>query len=224
MEKTKVTTLEFYGFNQSLKNNYIILFLRQKNHYAKPMNRIVYVLLLVLVAGCGSSKKTTVSAKERKISVAAADNERRGNTNSPTPVVPERTRAKTHTGTADKVINTALTFSGVRYKFGGTTRKGMDCSGLLYVSFTEHDVQLPRTSIHMAEEGKKIRINEVEKGDLLFFKTQKRAKRINHVGMVVNVEDGEIKFIHSSTSRGVTVSSLREGFWNGAFVKATRIL
>jgi cell wall-associated NlpC family hydrolase len=76
----------------------------------------------------------------------------------------------------------------------------------------------------MAEEGKKIRVRDVEKGDLLFFKTNKRAKRINHVGMVVAVENNEIKFIHASSSRGVTVSSLREGYWNQAFVKATRIL
>lgn len=188
------------------------------------MQKLLYILLVLIIASCGSNKHTTLSTKERKISVAAADNERRGNTQ---PIERNEEKQKplnSNITQADKVINTALTFSGVRYKFGGTTEKGMDCSGLLYVSFAEHDIKLPRTSIHMAEEGKKIRIKDVEKGDLLFFKTQKRAKRINHVGMVVNVEDGEIKFIHSSTSRGVTVSSLREGFWNSAFVKATRIL
>lgn len=188
------------------------------------MNRIAYLLVFLLIASCGSNKKTTLSTKERKISVAAADNERRGNPRANELTIDKHAAPRVHNSKADKVINTALTFSGVRYKFGGTTAKGMDCSGLLYVSFAEHDIKLPRTSIHMAEEGKKIRIKDVEKGDLLFFKTQKRAKRINHVGMVVNVEEGEIKFIHSSSSRGVTVSSLREGFWNSAFVKATRIL
>lgn len=188
------------------------------------MQKLSYILLLLIIASCGSSKKTTLSTKERKISVAAADNERRGTTRPVERPEEEPKPLDRNSTKADKVITTALTFSGVRYKFGGTTRKGMDCSGLLYISFGAHDVQLPRTSIHMAEEGKKIRIKDVEKGDLLFFKTQKRAKRINHVGMVVNVDGDEIKFIHSSTSRGVTVSSLREGFWNSAFVKATRIL
>ncbi|MFD0798798.1 C40 family peptidase [Maribacter chungangensis] len=188
------------------------------------MQRLPFLFLFLILASCGSSKKTSLSSTERKISVAAADKERRGITEKPEPVL-EKARSTTRSATkADNVINTALTFSGVRYKFGGTTRKGMDCSGLLYISFREHDVQLPRTSIHMAEEGKKIRIKDVEKGDLLFFKTKKRAKRINHVGMVVKVEGDEIKFIHASTSRGVTISSLREGFWNSAFVKATRIL
>ena len=100
----------------------------------------------------------------------------------------------------------------------------MDCSGLIYVALQENDIAFPRVSYDMANEGKRVRVNEVQKGDLLFFKTQKKSKRINHVGMVVAVENDEIKFIHSSSSRGVIVSSLREGYWNAAFIKATRIL
>ncbi|MEM8938226.1 MAG: NlpC/P60 family protein, partial [Bacteroidota bacterium] len=69
-----------------------------------------------------------------------------------------------------------------------------------------------------------IKVGQVQKGDLLFFKTSKSGKRINHVGLVVDVKGDDIKFIHSTTSRGVIVSSLREGFWNYSFVKATRIL
>jgi cell wall-associated NlpC family hydrolase len=76
----------------------------------------------------------------------------------------------------------------------------------------------------MADLGRRISIDEVEKGDLLFFKTKSKGKRINHVGLVVSVNQEEIKFIHATTSRGVIVSSLREGFWNYSFVKATRIL
>ena len=174
---------------------------------------------------CGSvKKKTTYSknknySKTRKVTVEASES----NTNN---ISSTNTRDSSSgsTSVADNIINTALTFSGTRYKFGGTTKKGMDCSGLLYVSFAEHEVKLPRVSYHMAEEGKKVKIKNVEKGDLLFFKTRKRARRINHVGMVVAVEGDEIKFIHASASRGVIVSSLREGYWNLAFVKATRVL
>jgi len=188
------------------------------------MRILPYFLIACLFASCGSSKKITSSDKERKISVAAANNARRGTTVSE-PKKANESRINTANLTmADQVINTALSFSGVRYKFGGTTKKGMDCSGLLYVAFGEHDVQLPRTSIHMAEKGHRITVKNVEKGDLLFFKTSRGSKRINHVGMVVGTENDEITFIHASTSRGVTVSSLRDGFWNQAFVKATRIL
>jgi cell wall-associated NlpC family hydrolase len=192
------------------------------------MRFITLTALLLFLSGCGSSKKGKSGLSERTVSVAAAHKERTGDDSikeesaSELPTLSEVPIAnKTK---ADHIINTALTFSGVSYKYGGTTKKGMDCSGLLYVSFGEHDVRLPRTSIHMAEEGKKIKLNKVAKGDLLFFRTSRRAKRINHVGMVVEVTPNEIKFIHASTSRGVIVSSLRDGFWNSAFVKATRIL
>jgi cell wall-associated NlpC family hydrolase len=67
-------------------------------------------------------------------------------------------------------------------------------------------------------------MTQVTRGDLLFFKIGKKGKNINHVGLVVEVDGEEIKFIHSTSSRGVIVSSLREGYWNYSFVKATRIL
>jgi cell wall-associated NlpC family hydrolase len=189
------------------------------------MQKLLYLFLGILMINCGSVKKKTTYSKTknhsntRKVTVEASTSDPN---NSPRRTA--RKLSKKSTSVADNIINTALTFSGTRYKFGGTTNKGMDCSGLLYVSFGEHDVQLPRISYHMAEEGKKVRIRNIEKGDLLFFKTRKRARRINHVGMVVAIDGDEIKFIHSSSSRGVMVSSLREGFWNSAFVKATRVL
>ncbi|VXB27289.1 C40 family peptidase [Maribacter litoralis] len=188
------------------------------------MRKLPFFLIICFLASCGA-KKSTSSDKERTISVAAANNERTGNTTQPSNTDTRRVATTTTANTkADEIINTALSFAGTRYKFGGTTRKGMDCSGLLYVSFGEHDVQLPRTSFHMAEEGHRVAVKHIEKGDLLFFKTTRGSKRINHVGMVVGTDNDEITFIHASTSRGVTVSSLRDGFWNQAFVKATRIL
>lgn len=187
------------------------------------MRILPFLLAICFLTSCGV-KKTSTSDKERKISVAAANNARIGNTTIPARTEDQSVLPPTIRTKADAIINTALSFSGTRYKFGGTTKKGMDCSGLLYVSFGEHDIQLPRTSIHMAEEGRRVTVKNVEKGDLLFFKTTRGSKRINHVGMVVGTDNDEITFIHASTSRGVTVSSLRDGFWNQAFVKATRIL
>lgn len=217
----------------------------QPNRY-QTMQKFVFILCLFMITGCGTKKTTYSSNKDfeatRKVSVTASDEntdtiprvrKRRSRKVSveasepETSITQKRIRKRKTTNyavtKADKIINTALTFSGTRYKWGGTTKKGMDCSGLLYVSFSEHDVQLPRVSEDMAEKGRKVKLKNVEKGDLIFFKT-KRGRRINHVGMVVAIEDDEIKFIHASSSRGVIVSSLREGYWNSAFVKATRIL
>lgn len=185
------------------------------------------VLILCLTAlSCGVVKKRTTYGSGYSITVKADDppteTPRDSILSDSTEIaeVPERI----YLDKSEQVINTALTYTGVKYKYGGTTRKGMDCSGLMYITFQEHDIYLPRVSFYMANEGRKISLEEVSKGDLLFFTTSNRRKRINHVGLVVEVEGDDIRFIHSTTSRGVIVSSLKEGYWNYAFVKATRIL
>ena len=124
----------------------------------------------------------------------------------------------------DNVVANAITFKGVPYKFGGTTRKGMDCSGIIYVAYKSQNIQLPRVSRDMAKAGKKIALNTVSKGDLLFIKTNKSSRNINHVGLVVSNIKGQIRFIHSTSSKGVIVSLLSEKYWKKAFVKATKIL
>lgn len=179
-----------------------------------------FIVLLILLGSCVAKKKTTY-AKERKITVEASPENASSDVNSEDM---DTVDIPSSSSKVNDIINTALMYSGVRYKYGGTTKKGMDCSGLLYVAFKKNDVALPRVSSAMADQGKRIRVNQVEKGDLLFFKTTRRGKKINHVGLVVAVENDDIKFIHASTSRGVIVSSLREGYWNYSFVKATRIL
>ena len=125
---------------------------------------------------------------------------------------------------ADRIIATALKFKGVKYKFGGTTRKGMDCSGLVYVAFGEEKIQLPRISRNMAKKGRKIALSKVTKGDLVFFKISRNSNQINHVGLVTAIKNGQVFFIHSTTSKGVIVSSLSEKYWKNNFVKATTIL
>ncbi|SHI93409.1 NlpC/P60 family protein [Arenibacter nanhaiticus] len=179
------------------------------------------LLLIILLASCGVSKRGATQSDERKISVAASipsleeHNEMVLAPEEIKDVVPKIT---------DQVINTALSYSGVNYRYGGTNSNGMDCSGLMYVSFGQHDISLPRSSYQMAEHGETIPLDEINKGDLVFFKTSRKSRKINHVGLVVAVEGNDVQFIHSSTSRGVIISSLREGFWNHAFVKAARVL
>ena len=184
------------------------------------IRRTVFLLLLLVIVSCGVVRKKTTYGKKERVFVEATPKDSLDTKEEATPKITEAPIPLK----ADLIINTALGYSGVRYKYGGTTSRGMDCSGLLYISFAEHDVQLPRVSYLMAREGKEIRLREVNKGDLLFFKTQKRSKRINHVGLVVAIDGSEIQFIHATSSRGVIVSSLEEGYWNRSFVKAARIL
>lgn len=124
----------------------------------------------------------------------------------------------------DRIVANALKFQGVRYKYGGTTKRGMDCSGMVYVSCLQENVHVPRISRNMAKKGMKVSLKKAKKGDFLFFKTSRRNPRINHVGLIVSVNKNQIRFIHSTTSRGVIISSLSEKYWKNAFVKVNRIL
>lgn len=126
---------------------------------------------------------------------------------------------------AYNIVEYAKQFKGVRYKFGGATKSGMDCSGLVFESFRAHDVILPRISRDMAKNGDKVPLNNVAIGDLVFFKTGSRRNDISHVGLVVSSDDdGKIEFIHATTSAGVIISSITETYWDKTFVEARRIL
>lgn len=122
------------------------------------------------------------------------------------------------------VIQYAKTFEGTKYKFGGTTTAGMDCSGLVCVAFEQENISLPRISRDMATKGTAISIREVEKGDLVFFKTDRKRNVISHVGLVVEADSGDIRFIHSTTRAGVIISSLEEAYWKKAFVEVRRVI
>ncbi|OYQ34377.1 hypothetical protein CHU92_11950 [Flavobacterium cyanobacteriorum] len=126
---------------------------------------------------------------------------------------------------AEQLVNNAMQFEGVRYRGGGTTTAGMDCSGMVTATFRIFEIPLPRSSHEMAKEGTRIELTEVKKGDLLFFKNNSRKNIINHVGLVTEVtEEGEIKFIHASSSSGVIVSSMNEPYHKRTFVQANRVV
>jgi cell wall-associated NlpC family hydrolase len=124
---------------------------------------------------------------------------------------------------AVQLINNAMAFVGVKYHGGGTNTSGMDCSGMVTAVFNIFDLKLPRSSHEMAAVGEKREQKDIQKGDLIFFKTNGRGV-INHVGMVIDVLSDEIKFVHSSTSKGVMVSSTKEPYYKKTFVQANKVL
>jgi LysM repeat protein len=123
----------------------------------------------------------------------------------------------------DQLIASASGNIGTRYRSGGTTTAGFDCSGFMCSTFGGFDIKLPRSSIEQSSFGERIENENAQKGDLIFFKTNGRS-RINHVGMVVEVVDGEIKFIHSSTHAGVIISSTKEPYYQRNFSQVNRVV
>lgn len=160
---------------------------------------LLFILLLIL-GSCKSKKQQVSSPKPSSKTVVS---------------LPKKT---------NNIIDKALEFEGTKYKYGGTTKKGMDCSGLIYTAFSANGLSVPRTSKAMSTQGQEIKLSEVKPGDLLFFKTNKNKNVINHVGLVTETRVGYIQFIHSTTSAGVITSSLAERYWKNAFTEARRIL
>lgn len=124
----------------------------------------------------------------------------------------------------DVVVSRSRSYIGTPYKYGGTTTLGMDCSGLLMRSFEAIDIYIPRTAKEQSKMGKKVSMNELKAGDLVFFKTFKGKGRVTHAGLVTDARrDNEIMFIHASSSRGVIEVNLMSDYYQKAFRKARRL-
>jgi len=121
------------------------------------------------------------------------------------------------------VINTAKSYQGTPYRYGGNTRSGMDCSALVYLSFKSVGVTLPRVSAAQSKIGKRVTKNKLKKGDVVFFATGRRRNKVTHAGIVLEKRMGKTYFIHASTSLGVTEDNLQSKYWSKRWVRARRI-
>ncbi len=109
-------------------------------------------------------------------------------------------------------------YKGAKYRYGGTTSRGFDCSGFVQRVYKEaFNIDLPRSTRDMMKLGKKINKNELKPGDLVFFHP---TRKYYHVGIYL----GNGVFIHASTSRGVIKSDLSLNYWKKSYIKGRRIL
>lgn len=135
----------------------------------------------------------------------------------------EIAKAIKYNKTIDNILTEAETYLGTPYRYGGTTRKGIDCSAFVLSVFgAAAGLSLPRVAASQSQEGEKVAKEDLQKGDLIFFS---HGRRISHVGIVEEVsEDGEVKFIHAATSKGVMISSLNDSYWGPKFRFAKRVI
>ena len=119
---------------------------------------------------------------------------------------------------ANSIISLSMNYIGVPYVFGGTTPYGFDCSGYVQYVFANAGISIPRTADVQYEFGTPISTTDLVAGDLVFFSTYTYGA--SHVGIYL----GDNKFIHASSSRGVTIDSLGSSYYSSRYIGARRIL
>jgi len=126
---------------------------------------------------------------------------------------------KSYTIPQSSMASAASKYLGIRYRWGGMSRKGTDCSGLVCMIY--HDVcraRLPHSSKKQRALGRLVTPSQAKCGDLVFFGTG-HFGRVNHVGIYL----GNGKFIHASTKLGVIYSDLDDAYYKKRFVEMRRI-
>ncbi len=109
---------------------------------------------------------------------------------------------------------------GVKYRYAGLTKRGVDCSGLVHNIYKEaYGRKVPSSTADLIKKSKKIHNKDLRPGDLLFFATTNKKKKISHVG--IYLKDGY--FIHASTSRGVMVNHISEKYYKKNWVRNGRL-
>ncbi len=144
----------------------------------------------------------------------------RGGWSTGTPVsVSAFKNSANYIGAAKTVVDTAMEFIGVPYLWGGSTPAGFDCSGFTQYVFKQHGITINRTTSTQYQNGTYVSKSSLQPGDLVFFQNTYK-EGISHVGIYA----GDGKFIHASSSAGVTVSSMDNSYWSSRYYGARRVL
>lgn len=130
---------------------------------------------------------------------------------------PELRRADAEASPGQRAALAALAQVGVPYRYGGQSPSGFDCSGLVHYAYLDAGVSTPRTTQQLWSAARTIKQDELQAGDLLFFRID---GKMSHVGMYL----GEGRFVHAPQSgRSVSVASLEMPFYRQALIRTARI-
>jgi cell wall-associated NlpC family hydrolase len=193
---------------------------------------LAILFLLALLASCSSSKKTTHYKYEQEEETPVVTGPSVvDSSNANTAIDPYRDIKEKYANylgvPADSIINIKLyTFIekwlNTPYKWGGTNEKGIDCSAFIQRLLNEvYDLKIPRTSIEQlfTDRVEPFRSSKyLSEGDILFFRTME-GKVVSHVGIYLH----NYMFVNSSSSKGVSIASLKDAYWRQRFVAAGRV-
>ena len=119
-----------------------------------------------------------------------------------------------------KLLELIDSWYGTKYKYGGDSRQGVDCSGFTQAfMLSYYDKNIPRNSEEQYQQSKHIKKKKLRQGDLVFFRTKGKRGGISHVGVYLCNN----KFVHASTSSGVMISDLGEDYYSARYAGAGRM-
>lgn len=118
----------------------------------------------------------------------------------------------TKSSNRDEIIDYAKSFLGVPYVYAGTTPKGFDCSGFTSYVLENYGIKTPRRASDQESEAIKLKLKNVQKGDLIFFNN---GGGVSHVGIVSANKNGEIEMVHASSSKGIIITDVTSSkYWS----------
>ncbi len=176
--------------------------------------RLFTILLLIFsiaLIGCGSSRKN------RESDIRASEKSEASKTKRFTEEYSQKLGVRVPETANPKLITTVSEWIGVPYKYGGTDKKGVDCSGFISNIYPSvYNVKVPRTTVLLEKESDPVKPKALKEGDLVFFRIN--SKNVGHAGIYLF----DNYFVHASTSRGVMISKLEDTYWNKYFVGGGR--
>jgi len=142
--------------------------------------------------------------------------------------VPDQDKKSAINASPNRLLEFARSMLGIRYRSASSNpSKGFDCSGFVNYVFSNFGFKVPRSSREFATSGEAKKLEDAKIGDVILFTgTNSRSRTPGHVGIIYSIDGDEIKFIHSSSGkkRGVTITSLDDGFYKKRFIKVISIL
>ena len=146
-------------------------------------------------------------------------------TNRKQGTVLEQIEQNNRSSVVDQLISYAYRFRGTPYRYGASSPRGFDCSGFTSYVFKRFGISLDRSSRGQISDGVRVKRNDLQPGDLVFFQGRSGRGGIGHVGIVTRVnDDNTFHFIHSACSSGVTESKNTESYYSRRYVGACRVL
>ncbi|MDF2988831.1 MAG: cell wall-associated hydrolase, invasion-associated protein [Eubacterium sp.] len=167
------------------------------------------------------AKKTASTAVKSTTSTVKKKTAARTSTSRGSTLTASRTtayRAPAASSKASAVIATAKNYIGVPYVWGGESPSGFDCSGFTQYVLKKNGISIPRVTSDQYNTGTSVSKSNLKVGDLVFFTTYKAGP--SHVGFYM----GNGKFIHASSSKGVTTSSLDSSYYSSRYIGARRVI